>query len=156
MPQRRGTRPGETFRASLVTVWPEPKPLHRQEWSYEDDHVGTGMPIERPSYYLIEMRRLELGPIRTSIWAIGRHPEEPLDPWNIPEQVLKRLEEMRQRILREQRSERASAQMRERMSDGETPFAPRVINEDTFLTEVNDGLDRRPYATARTADREDN
>ena len=108
----RGTRPGEIRKSSLVTVWKEGATRDRLEVVYNDNQIDTA---ERLTYYVVEIRRLELGRFYTRVMEA-----KPLEGGEIPQEVLDRMTDLRKQIISQQKSDRGRAQAVRRALDSTT------------------------------------
>ena len=108
----RGTRPGEIRKTSLVTVWKEGATQDRMEVVYDDNQIDTA---ERLTYYVVEVRRLELGRFYTRVMEA-----KPLEGGEIPQEVLDRMTVMRKQIISQQKSDRGRTQAARRALDSAT------------------------------------
>ena len=97
-----------------MTVWPEDE-LRAGKPSTED---GSFAIQHQPEYYVLEMRRLDTGKFRTRVLVA-----KSLGASELPEEVLLRLEQMRQSIVKTQRSQRgrAAALSRADQEEADTP-----------------------------------
>ena len=113
----RGMLPGEYMKHSTVLVYDE-NPLARSR-NGRDTIVG---PEERPKFYIAVVRRRELK------WRIEILKGVPIDDGVIPDEVFTRIEQMKNRIVSEQRSDRGRDQALLRKVDQDDESQPEFFD----------------------------
>lgn len=128
MVRQRGMLPGEYMRRSLIEVWPE-SPISIEP-GFEGREVATGEQIAgtkelRPDYYVTIVRRSPTGQFHYEV--LKAQPHETSD---IPAEVFDRMVQLRDRIIKQQRSERSRDTALARKADGHIPFQRKDDNLD--------------------------
>ena len=138
---RRGTRPGEKYRDSLVRVWPKSE-FDPENPQFEGRPTGELIPWEdrednRPHLYVVIVRRLDLEWHHEVIRTWPRDEIGEADRMIIPAEVYDRIKSLRDSIITEQRSERS---------------AGRAPNAEPRVEEVMPGLYRDEFGEYGSAD----
>ena len=145
MANNRGMLPDEIMKASLIEVWPE-SPLHTDPHfsgrSVASPKAAIGAEELRPEYYVGLVRRNGKGE-----WHFEVLKAMPSGESHIPAEVMERMIRMRERIMKEQRSQRGREQALQRMADGVDPFQKTEDGEDieelSYAGRVQDSQDNR-------------